>query len=79
MSSICVHPDYRRMKVGDQLLAIAEEHCRSQGMRYMRAGARHRNRASHKLFLSRGYKQYGISLPGEDVRFYLPMGEEDTA
>ncbi|MFG1921096.1 GNAT family N-acetyltransferase [Cryptosporangium sp. NPDC048952] len=55
--SIAVLPEHRRIGIGNQLLAVAEEHLRSRGCTEARTTVRPGNIPSQCLFRRRGYLQ----------------------
>jgi ribosomal protein S18 acetylase RimI-like enzyme len=73
VASVCVHPDYRNLKIGGKLLAHAEELCRQNHMVYLRAGIQDSNVASRSTFHSRGYIEDEILRSGNDLFYYLPL------
>lgn len=72
LASLCVHPNYRALKVASLLISTAEELCRKKGMRKVRTGVRRTNVASRFIFRSRGYIEDKV-LSTDDVLYYLPL------
>lgn len=73
LASLCVHPDYRKFKIGEGLLSRVEECCRQNNMRYLRAGMQRSNVASRFTYRSRGYIEDEVLSGDDDLFYYLPL------
>lgn len=76
LASFCIHPEYRKLNIGEQLLALAEEFCRKKNMKYLRTGVQRNNVASRFAFRSRGYIVDQVLSQENDLLYYLPLSCE---
>ena len=71
ITNIAIHPDYRREKIGSQLLSVLESICTEKGMVSITLEVRESNLPAQKL-----YEKSGFSYCGRRKKYY--QGIEDA-
>jgi ribosomal-protein-alanine N-acetyltransferase len=71
ISTIAVHPDFRRHKIGEQLLAAALQHASGQGAALATLEVRVSNLGAFDL-----YRKFGFEVVGRRKAYYRDNGED---
>lgn len=71
IATIAVHPDFRQMKIGQQLLAHVIDSAAGEGALHAFLEVRERNQAARKM-----YQKFGFVEVGVRPRYYSDTGED---
>jgi ribosomal-protein-alanine N-acetyltransferase len=71
IGTLAVHPDFRRMGIGRQLVQIALDEARQAGAAYVYLEVRRSNLAAQSLYREFGFKQVGVR-----PRYYQDNNED---
>lgn len=71
VSTLAVHPDYRRQKIGERLLVAMLRHAGSLGAKLATLEVRASNLAAQRL-----YRKYGFEEAGRRKGYYRDNGED---